>query len=205
MSNQRRETMRQQILDAAQQLAGERGLTGWSMRDLAASIGVRAPSLYVYFSGKHAIYDALYAQGHEALLEATADLVESPLDAVERLREGSRRFVAFAVADPARLQLLFLRVIPGFTPTPQSYAIAQRVVDRLAEALGAAGLGQEHRIDLWTATLTGLATQQVSNDPGGSRWVRLVDLAFDALLSLDVAPLEQPARTALALPSETGA
>jgi hypothetical protein len=30
-------------------------------------------------------------------------------------------------ADPARLDLLFLRVIPGFTPTASSYALAEEV------------------------------------------------------------------------------
>ena len=30
--------------------------------------------------------------------------------------------------------------------------------------------------------LTGLATQQSSNDPGGDRWSRLVDTAVDRLL-----------------------
>ncbi|MEP6649977.1 MAG: hypothetical protein ABJA74_08695 [Lapillicoccus sp.] len=30
--------------------------------------------------------------------------------------------------------------------------------------------------------MTGLASQQVSNDPGGDRWTRLVDDAIDLLL-----------------------
>lgn len=35
--------------------------------------------------------------------------------------------------------------------------------------------------------LSGLATQQVSNDPGGSRWADLVDRAVDLLLADAVA------------------
>ncbi len=34
-------------------------------------------------------------------------------------------------------------------------------------------------MDLWTAIATGLTDQQISNDPGGDRWLRLVDTAVD--------------------------
>jgi hypothetical protein len=45
-----------------------------------------------------------------------------------------------------------------------------------------AGVREPAELDLWTAVLTGLATQQISNDPGGDRWSRLVDTAVDRLL-----------------------
>ena len=86
------------------------------------------------------------------------------------------------MADPARLNLLFLRVIPGFEPTATSYALAEEVYARGVEILARAGLTEPGKVDLWTAVLTGLAAQQVSNDPGGDRWVRLVDPAVDLLL-----------------------
>jgi hypothetical protein len=28
---------------------------------------------------------------------------------------------------------------------------------------------------MWTALLNGLVDQQISNDPGGDRWIRLID------------------------------
>jgi len=85
------------------------------------------------------------------------------------------------VEDPARYQLLFLRTIPGFAPSAESYELAQAVVARLTEVLLAAGVGSAARVDLWTAVFTGLASQQISNDPGGDRWKRLVDPAVDLL------------------------
>jgi hypothetical protein len=30
-------------------------------------------------------------------------------------------------------------------------------------------------LDLWTALIAGLVDQQISNDPGGDRWIRLID------------------------------
>jgi hypothetical protein len=35
---------------------------------------------------------------------------------------------------------------------------------------------------LFTALLSGLADQQIANDPGGDRWLRLVDSAVDMYL-----------------------
>jgi hypothetical protein len=57
------------------------------------------------------------------------------------------------------------------------------VLSALADELARAGLPAQEDLDLWTAVLTGLATQQTSNDPGGERWSRLVDTAVDRMLA----------------------
>lgn len=178
---------KREILDAAWALARERGLAGWALRDVADAVGMRAPSLYVYFDNKFAVYDAMFADGYAALLARTeraqADLTDrgaAPLDVV---RAAATLFFAFGVEDPARLQLLFLRTIPGFEPSAAAYALAEQAFERMTGVLVAAGLGAAEHVDLWTALLTGLATQQVSNDPGGDRWRRLVDPAVDMFLA----------------------
>ncbi len=180
---ERHRTARARILDAAWRLAGERGLMGWSLSELGAAVSMRAPSLYVYFASKDAIYDELFAQGCRELLDVLHRVVNDRATPAERFRDGSRAFVEFAVADPARLQLLFLRVIPTFTPSAGSYALALRITDLLTENLHQLGITDDAAADLWTATLTGLATQQVSNEPGGQRWVQLVDRASTAFLA----------------------
>jgi len=181
---------RREIVEAAWRLARERGLAGWALRDLATAVGMRAPSLYVYFASKNALYDAMFAEGYAELLARAGQLEEAQAAAapVDLVRAGARMFVDFCVEDPARLQLLFLRTLPGFEPSGESYAPAQQVFERMAAALAAAGLGAAEHIDLWTALLTGLATQQVSNDPGGDRWRRLVDPAVDMFLAAHLPP-----------------
>ena len=176
----RHDETRQEILAAAWELARAQGLTGWSLRELANAVEMQAPSLYGYFAGKDAIYDAMFAQGYRQLL--ALDDGASDRAPVEQLRWVARSFVAFAAADPARLHLLFLRVIPEFAPSKASYALAQEGLQRLRQWCAEAGIRDDRSIDLWTAMLTGLATQQVSNDPGGDRWIELVDDAVDMLL-----------------------
>ena len=181
----RHETTRQEILDAAWALARELGLTGWSLREVATTVGMRAPSLYVYFDSKDAIYDAMFAQGYEQLL-ARVEVASTHGGPADLLRRSARLFFDFCVEDPARFQLLFLRVIPGFAPTPASYALAEQTLKRLREALAEAGVTDDGSVDLWTAIVTGLATQQISNDPGGDRWARLVDHAADIYLASEL-------------------
>lgn len=185
----RHDETRQEILDAAWRLARERGLTGWSLRELANAVDMQAPSLYGYFDGKDAIYDAMFAEGYRQLLSLTDGTPHG--DPLEQLRWAARTFVAFAAADPARLHLLFLRIIPEFAPSKASYALAQEGLQRLRQWCAEAGIRDDRSIDLWTATLTGLATQQVSNDPGGDRWIELVDDAVDMLLASRL-PCAQP-------------
>jgi hypothetical protein len=99
-----------------------------------------------------------------------------------------REFVEFAVADPARYQLLFQRTVPGFVPSEASMAIANDVYDQGRQMLSAHGITDQADLDLVTAVATGLADQQISNDPGGDRWLRLLDRAADML----AAALERP-------------
>src|SRR3954447_7083864 len=169
---------KQEIVEAAWGLARERGLGGWSLRDVAEAVGMRAPSLYVYFASKNALFDAMFAEGCTALLSridaAAVDVREQELPPADVLHVAAALYVDFCVEDQARYQLLFLRTLPGFEPSAESYALAQRALDAGAVVLADAGAGAPEQLDLWTAMLAGLATQQISNDPGGDRWRRLV-------------------------------
>ena len=60
---ERREATKAEILDAAWALARTHGLAALSLRDVARAVGMQAPSLYSYFDSKHAIYDAMFAEG----------------------------------------------------------------------------------------------------------------------------------------------
>ena len=171
---------RERIVQTAWALARQRGLAGWSLRDVAEAVGMRAPSLYVYFDSKNALYDAMFADGYRTLM-ARIEATSTEGAPAEVLRRAANLSFDFSVEDPARHQLLFLRTIPGFTPSAESYSLAQAVLEKLTEVLRNAGVGSPEQVDLWTALFTGMASQQISNDPGGDRWHRLIDDAVTLL------------------------
>ena len=175
---ERRESTTSEILAAAWELAATQGLAGLSLRELAQKIGMRPPSLYWYFDSKNAIYDAMFLQGNRQLLARMAE-VDWPSDAKSILRVCARGFVEFCVEDAPRFQLLFQRTIPGFVPSPGAYALAVEVVEQMRARLAAAGLTDPAAFDMLTALVSGIAAQQIANEPGGDRWVRLIDDMID--------------------------
>lgn len=178
---ERREATKAEIIDAAWELVRAYGLAALNLRDLAAKVGMRAPSLYSYFDSKHAIYDAMFLQGNLELL-ARYEALPRQDDPVEDLRAAARLFVRFGVEDPARAQLLFMSTIPGFEPSPETYGVAVRIVELARARMKRGGIPVEY-LDLWTALISGLVWQQISNEPGGDRWARWVDDVVDMFLA----------------------
>ena len=175
----RREAAREEILRAAKELAAEAGVASLSLRNLARRLGMAAPSLYGYFESKMALYDALFAEGYRELLKHEPPPASRSVR--DRLRGLAHTHVAFSLEDPVRHQLLFTKTIPDFEPSESSWALAREAYERhLSPLLEVDGVTQED-LDLYTAYLTGLVSQQLSNDPGGDRWVRLVDITVDLL------------------------
>lgn len=178
----RRESARQEILQACWRLAAEHGLSGFTLRQVAAAVGIRAPSLYSYFGAKNDMYDAMFrsAAGDFA---ATMAAVPERGDTRRRLRAGARAYLRFCVEDPVRYQLLFQRTLPGVEPSAQAYAPAVAAYERMRISFAQLGIGQQRHPDLWAAMMTGMAAQQLSNDPGGMRWTRLANDATDMFLA----------------------
>jgi AcrR family transcriptional regulator len=171
---ERNAATRAEILDAAWDLVRADGLASLALRELGARVGMRAQSLYVYFPSKNAIYDAMFGSASRELLHRVTSLPSVP-DPAEYLRAHARAFLAFCVEDPVRYQLLFQRTIPGFEPSPESYAPAVDGLEHSRAAVRACGITDARAFDAWTAIISGLAAQQTSNEPGGDRWLRLVD------------------------------
>jgi AcrR family transcriptional regulator len=178
----RRGSARDAIVDAAWALVREEGLAGLSLRDLARRAGITPPTVYAYFDSKNAIYDAMFGQAATLFAEKMADPFDCD-DPRELLVAGVRRFFEFCTSDTARYQLLFQRTLPGFEPSPESYAPAVRALADTQTRLALNGITEARHLDLWTALVTGLVDQQVSNDPGGDRWTRLVDESMAMFLA----------------------
>jgi AcrR family transcriptional regulator len=173
------------ILDAAWERSAQSGLESLSLREIAASVGMRAPSLYSYFPSKAAILDALFADGYARLDERIASVHASlPARASDRRRlvELLRAWIDFCQADVARYRLMFTAAVPGWQPSAKAYDASLASYARLAEYLALSGVADPEDLDLCTALAAGLVAQQVANDPDGDRWLRRVEDVVDMFL-----------------------
>src|SRR6202046_5513689 len=170
----RHEATKREIIDTAWSMVRDDGLAGLSLRALAHAVDMEPQSLYTYFASKNALYDSMFADGNRELASRFSR-AEFPADPRGAVRAVTRLFVAFATEDQARYQLLFLRTLPGLRPSPDSYAIAVQVIQDAQALLARAGIRPGADFDLWTAIVAGLASQQLANDPGGDRYIRLID------------------------------
>jgi AcrR family transcriptional regulator len=178
---ERREAKVASIIDAAWGLARTEGIGGVTLHGLAREVGMRQPSLYVYFDSKNALFDAMFADGNRRLLERL-DALKLPRDPRAAVKAFMRTFANFVLEDTARYLLLFQRPVPGFEPSSESYASAEKVLSRAVDVLRLAGLEHPDDVDCFIAMVAGLVNAQMSNEPGGKRWVRHLDRLTDMYL-----------------------
>jgi hypothetical protein len=103
--------------------------------------------------------------------------------------------VRWAVENPALAQLLHWRPVPGFEPSPESYAISVRDMElareEFAEAVRLGQLapeaGTEDALRLYTVVMSGVISQQLANEPGvpyeDGAFSRLTETALDLFLA----------------------
>lgn len=175
--HRRRQETIEEVLDHAVAIMAEEGVAGLSLGEIARRMGIRTPSLYVYFPSKHALYDALFARGWRLLLETMSAYEEEHPPAADDLEtvmlgHGSC-FVRWSVENLAYAQLLFWRPVPGFEPSEAAYEPAVELYDlattRLTE-LQERGLirADVHVADVqraWTVLVAGVVSQQLANAP----------------------------------------
>jgi len=174
----RRQARFENILNAAWSVAAEQGLAAVSLHEVARRVGLRQPSLYAYIDSKAALYDAMFGQAAKALLDHVKSWNYSA-DPRQAVRDGCLALWDFTDDHPVEGQLLFERTVPGFEPSPASYAYAQEFLRFNTDLLVGAGVTDSGDVDIFTALIGGLLTQQQANEPGGDRWMRHLDAVLE--------------------------
>lgn len=171
-----------EIVEAAWELAREEGIGGFSLRQLASRVDMKAPSLYQYFGTKNDLYDAMFYSGYQQLRERIGTH-EGRVMTREEIKESGRMFFDFCTEDPTRYALMCERPIPGFEPSAESLRLAEEI-RRIQVAAMLAGIGVEDRdmVRLFIAVPNGVVAQQIATDPGGTDWRPLMDRAIDMVL-----------------------
>src|SRR5687768_13823470 len=165
----RRAAVEREILDAAWSLMGRDGAAALSVREVARSVGLRQQSLTYYFPTKQELLDALFADGFTDLHRVLGDLPPGS-DVVDAVVAVAVAVVDYCVRHPARYQLMLPRSVPAFEPSAGSYERAARCLDVLVGRLAAAGVDRPGDVALVRCLISGLAAEQIANDPAGHQF-----------------------------------
>ena len=81
------------ILAAAKRTAMARGYNGLNFRDIAAEVGIKAPSIYHHFPTKTALFEAPFMQAHTDLMTASTKAAPGASDGIDELARGFEAFL----------------------------------------------------------------------------------------------------------------
>jgi len=101
--------LRETLLDAVGSLLRDRGIEGLSLREVARRAGVSPAAPAYHFGTRSGMLTAFAVHGFEQLGDAVAAEVERSGASAppERLAALGRAYVAFAIADPGRWEVMF--------------------------------------------------------------------------------------------------
>jgi AcrR family transcriptional regulator len=181
------------ILEAARDIMREHGVAALNLNEVARRVGVKPPSLYEYFSGKAALYDALFRLGLHLYAEHSDRALEAVPYGWERLRVAMEAYLSFAQQYPELWALVFERPVPGFVPSDESMeqsraqlAVGSRLIEEAVEKGDIVpGVPAERARDLVIALMHGLAAAHMANEPdlplGSGRFGSLIPVAMQVL------------------------
>jgi AcrR family transcriptional regulator len=129
------------VLDAALTLFAERGYHGTAVSQIAASLGIRTPSLYNHMRSKQDLLEAIIGPTTDGILDDFRAAVDGHTDPAERLRRAIRVY-ALRHATHRREALVANRDTASL-PEPAQTRIRQRQRDheRAVRAIIADGAG----------------------------------------------------------------
>jgi len=167
------EQVRQRILEGALDIIVKEGFDSLTMRTLASRIGMTAPNIYNYYSGKDALYISIVIRGFEMLYRDMMKAFHGIDDKIERAKAMIKAYVEFGMSKPRYYDIMFTRPTPKYNDyvgTPHEalsaveYKISMSIADLALQATEAilgkardAELGQMRVIQIWSL-LHGMVT-----------------------------------------------
>lgn len=167
----RNETI-EEILEIAIEIMSEVGVNGLTVAEVARRLGVRAPSIYKYFSSLGAMYDALFKRAASENLEVLRTAMGQAEPGLAALTAGLEASGKWVLDNQALAQLLFWRPVPGFVPSPEAFAPGEEIgniqLQAIRDAVDRGQLGPEALKDagyMVSTLIMGVLTQAMSNEP----------------------------------------
>lgn len=146
------------VAAVALELMTERNGPDFSLREIAARLGVQHPSVYRHFQDKAALLQRITADGFDRLYRYQLDHLRGVEGPRERLLANGQNHVRFCLDNPGLFKLMFDY---GVSTTPQSNQIidardkSASLLSELIQACKAAGLlgalpSDLIRVGLWS-------------------------------------------------------
>ncbi|MBM3675381.1 MAG: TetR/AcrR family transcriptional regulator [Actinobacteria bacterium] len=193
---------RDAILDTARAMIVAQGIGAFSLRGLAARLGVTAPSLYRFFDSKDAIVASIADAEFALLIDAIERAADAEVDPVEQIKMQSTAYVECAVASPALFAVMFAYRPPWLEdPGPAELPLASKAWKLASSAVEAAiAQGSLRESDPVLASLTiwsavhGVATLLTVGDPAAEQTIdralatSVIDAVVDGLAVRDSGP-----------------
>lgn len=122
------------VVEAALRIIGTEGAEAVTVRRLASEAGVAPMSIYNHFGDMHGVFDAVFEHGFTAFADRLHNAAASE-DPVVALYEMGHAYRAFALENPDTYAVMFLRVVPGFEASEESFLAAARSFDELSSVV----------------------------------------------------------------------
>ena len=132
--------LREALVNAAAQVAAERGVSSLSLREAARRAGVSQAAPYHYFEDKSALLAGVAEAGFEAFDEAQAESIAHVSDPLERLQALGASYVRFALDKPHFFKVMFRPHLVEHRKYPRLHEVSRRAFDRLVDCTRAARL-----------------------------------------------------------------
>ena len=108
------EAVREDILHHALELIVQDGLQNFSMRKLAARLGIAAKTIYNYYRNQDELYICILAKGFEQLHAAFGKAAHAAGPPLGQLEAAIRAYVDFGLANPHLYNLMFTWHVPKY-------------------------------------------------------------------------------------------
>lgn len=213
VAERRRQRYRQEMVDdiltTARAVMREDGVAALNLNEVARRLGVSSQALAKYFPNKNAVYDALFRMGTRIMRERVEALNGGKAGDPALLTRGIELSMQFAHEYPELYHLCFERPVPGFHPSAESMADAQRLLGAIGDVIqrGMEKGTISHRlspvetVDLYSALVHGLTALHMANQPdlppGQGRFGGLIPAAhqlLDSFWGSDAASPPDPSR-----------
>jgi AcrR family transcriptional regulator len=188
-----REETRAEILTAAREIFVRAGFESVSMRTLARAIGCSPAAIYLHFTSKKELFDALVEASFAHLEQALGVLLKQcTKDPVHQLKRGMRLYVEWGLKYPGEYQIAFVVRNPTKKPyrTHRAFDVARALIRNCLGSSKTAGRELELRTQaLWAAThgITSLLTLRASFP-----WVskqRVIDQVIESAVQGALSPI----------------